>query len=114
MEVSEGRSYSGETTIDNFVSRMISNANFSNKLQVTGTCNEIGRELCLRFGKLEKCCSIICWDSDKANTLLADQLRTLGVKKVAAFKVDLGDREQIKAAAAKVKQSPACKIKSLS
>lgn len=71
---------------------------------VTGAASGIGREICLQLAKIDRSITLICWDvSQTQNDDLVRECKKLGLLRAFSFTVDVGDREQVEAAAQKIK-----------
>lgn len=71
---------------------------------ITGSASGIGREICLKLGNIGKeNITLICWDiQDYENKILVEDLKDIGCGSVYSYNVDIGDRNQVELAAAKV------------
>ncbi|CAG7826017.1 unnamed protein product, partial [Allacma fusca] len=72
--------------------------------EVIGGSSGIGRAICTEIAQNETNVTIIVWDaSEKENLATVEELHSLGVRNAFAHTVDVSDREQITAAANKVR-----------
>ncbi|CAG7720285.1 unnamed protein product [Allacma fusca] len=71
---------------------------------VTGGANGIGREICRQLVLLERNLTVITWDvNEEENIEVVKDLKNLGIKQAFGFTVDVSEREQVEAAAKKIR-----------